>query len=118
MRRDDGPEVALLGPVRSACQPGGEVEMRDDRDEDADGTRPRRGHGVAGTVAGSSIEMLVPPPCGLASVNRPPSASTRSLRPISPDPRAGSAPPPPLSAKVARTMSPSCRTMTEIAEAP
>src|SRR5262249_23696518 len=92
--------------------------MRDDRDEDADETGPRRGHGVAGSVAGSSIEILVPLGRGLESENRPPRASTRSLRPIRPEPTPGSAPPPPSSATVAHSMSPSRPTVTEIAEAP
>src|SRR5690349_19707962 len=46
---------------------------------------------------GSLISSVVPAPTGLATSIVPPSASTRSVRPMSPEPRAGSAPPRPSS---------------------
>ena len=47
---------------------------------------------------GSSASSRVPAPTGLADVSRPPRASTRSISPRRPEPRAGSAPPRPSSA--------------------
>ena len=54
------------------------------------------GHGPAGP-AGSRTCSAVPRPGGLSTEIVPPSASTRSLRPMMPEPRPGSAPPMPSS---------------------
>ena len=70
-----------------------------------------RGH-VAPTRSGSSTDSRVPPPAGLSSSNRPPSAATRSARPASPLPSPGTAPPTPSSA--ISTSSRSARSPIEI----
>ncbi len=46
-------------------------------------------------VSGSSTRRAVPAPAGLCTARVPPSASTRSFNPTSPEPRTGSAPPTP-----------------------
>jgi hypothetical protein len=48
--------------------------------------------------AGSTATILVPDPSGLSTSKRPPTASTRSRRPTSPDPAVSVAPPRPSSA--------------------
>src|SRR6185312_10990619 len=53
----------------------------------------RQGHGDTG----NSARTTVPRPGRLSTANLPPSASTRSRRPRSPDPTSGSTPPTPLS---------------------
>src|SRR5262249_55407187 len=76
------------------------------------------GHEIAGVATGSSTETRVPSCGGLTSAKRPPSASTRSTRPVRPDPVLGSAPPMPSSAIVAlRSPVVPCATATEISDA-
>ena len=75
--------------------------------------------GSAGTAtgsAGSRTCSAVPRPAGLSTQIVPPRASTRSLRPIMPEPRLGSAPPTPssLTERIRAPSQPSARiSMTE-----
>src|SRR6202008_4705513 len=64
---------------------------------------PNHHRGGGAWLNGSSASRVVPAPGGLWSQRCPPSASTRSLSPTSPDPPDGSAPPGPSS----RTQTPS-----------
>jgi hypothetical protein len=63
---------------------------------------PRRQVGSTGAGRGSQTCNVVPSPGGLCTVIVPPSASTRSVSPVSPEPLAGSAPPMPSSRTVSR----------------
>lgn len=66
---------------------------------------------------GSSIQIVVPRTGGLSSENRPPSASTRSTSPVSPELRPRTAPPHPSVVTVARTPDSPELTVTETSEA-
>jgi hypothetical protein len=67
--------------------------------------------------AGSSTIRLVPTPERLRTIKVPPTASTRSLRPTRPEPRAGSAPPTPSSLTESRTTPSTASTSTRTVEA-
>lgn len=54
---------------------------------------------------GRRAVTVVPPPTGLTTDNVPPPASNLSMRPVSPDPPAGSAPPMPSSVTTIRSSS-------------
>jgi hypothetical protein len=69
--------------------------------------------GPAGMVTSSEV----PPPGGLVISIRPPTAATRSLRPMSPEPRDGSAPPAPSSATSSRRVPPATPASTRTTEA-
>src|SRR3954452_1186950 len=64
---------------------------------------------------GSSAFTRVPPPAGVQTRNRPPSASTRSASPRRPVPRSVSAPPTP-SSTISTTKSPFRRATTTVAD--
>src|SRR3954452_5567529 len=64
---------------------------------------------------GSSAFTRVPPPAGVQTRNRPPSASTRSASPRRPVPRSVSAPPTP-SSTISTTIWPSLRRTSTVAE--
>ena len=66
---------------------------------------------------GSFTSREVPCPVRLSSCSVPPLASTRSLRPTSPEPRTGSAPPTPSSLMNSRTSPSSVSTRTSTTEA-
>src|SRR3954464_5913261 len=68
-------------------------------------------------VIGSSAVRLVPPPSGLVSPSRPPSASTRSLSPTRPVPPPTTAPPVPSSVTVTRSRLPATSARMLTAEA-
>ena len=73
--------------------------------------------GPAPAATGSSQDTVVPPPRGLRTANRPPSASIRSLSPVSPEPRSGSAPPAPSSRTLTRSVPPEASAATLTTEA-
>src|SRR5215831_7454765 len=77
-------------------------------------------HGVFGEhqAHGRSALMVVPPPGGLVTVNRPPSAATRSARPVKPDPPRAGAPPIPSSRTSTTRRVPSLHAVTSAFEAP
>src|SRR3954454_25130001 len=66
---------------------------------------------------GISALSCVPRPGGLSTCSRPPTASTRSARPASPEPRTGSAPPTPssLTTTVANPLDRSTATLADVA---
>src|SRR5262249_19841766 len=108
-------QPVLVGGFRDAVEDPREVLVEDDRDEDADALGLPCAHIDAPT--GSSTEIVVPPPGGLTTLNRPASAFTRSLRPVKPEPTPSSAPPTPSSVTVARIAdaSPATVTKTDVA---
>ena len=65
--------------------------------------------------AGTSARTTVPPPGGLSTARRPPSAATRSASPARPVPDAGSAPPIPSSCTSMTTWPSTCSTVTSAA---
>src|ERR1035438_6287738 len=73
--------------------------------------------GPSWPLTGISMSSVVPPPTGLVTSSVPPSASIRSRSPVSPDPRAGSAPPVPSSRTVSRTIASSAPSSTCTTEA-
>ena len=76
------PRCAAAEPVR----PGVAGHRRADRARCAARHRFRRRYGLVARSSGSSACRTVPVPRGLSRESRPPSASTRSLRPRSPVP--------------------------------
>jgi CheY-like chemotaxis protein len=75
---------------------------------------------LAGNGQGADViwmSKVVPPPGGLVMCNVPPSASIRSPSPVSPEPRAGSAPPVPSSRIASRAIMSSAPSSTCTAEA-
>src|SRR6185312_8573421 len=110
----------LVHRLRNALEDLREVAAAEIRDQNADEAgvlrrvrRVRRCQGVAGAAIGSSTEIVVPRPGGLSSANRPPSASTRSPSPVSPDPVSATAPPTPSSEILACMTASSAVTATE-----
>jgi hypothetical protein len=100
----------LISGVCDAMQDSPEVPVEDDGYENADSGACTHARYRAAT--GSSTEIVVPAPGGLTIAKCPASASTRSLRPVKPDPAPILAPPTPSSVTVARIAPESRATLT------